>query len=699
MPKYTELFKQVFLFIFCNAILNNTYSQENGPVVENNILADIIEDYVTNNEDVVLDPTILYEQLEDLQSNPVDINAASLEQWQTLFFLEPIYIEYIINYKNAFGPFLSIYELQAIPNLNIEVVRKIIPFIRLDLEMAGSSTSILKMLHEGKHNLYLKSEQIIEHKDGYSEERKLDGKAYYLGDPKRLFLRYRFNYSNKLSIGLIAEKDAGEEFFKGSNKAGFDFYSFHLFVRNQNKIFKAIALGDFAVSFGQGLILHAGFGYGKSSYTTLIKRSGPVLSPYTSTLENNYFRGAAATINVSKNIELTGFVSHKFIDANVLVTDSIIEYDQSFSAFQLSGYHRTSSEIVDKHAIKQSNAGGNIKYKFRNGNLSLNTLYTSFDKALSFGDRIDNQFDLSDASLLSMSIDYNYIYQNIYLFGEFAKGDQSSIASVNGALITLDKHLDISILYRHLPVNYHGLNANVFAEGSEPSNENGLYIGAQIYPTKQWTLSAYFDVWKNPWLKYTVNKPGTGSEYLIKLQYTVKRKMDVYVQFRNELKEQNISGESNLYNTGFQNRQNLRININNKITNRLELRNRAEWSFYKAPNGKNSRGFMIYQDILYKPINFPIAFTSRIAFFDTQDYNSRIYAFENELLYGFSILANYFKGMRWYLNVRSRISKNLMIEAGISQTIYTNKNTISSGLEEIQGNHKTEIKAQIKYSF
>ncbi|MBL0144814.1 MAG: hypothetical protein IPP48_02690 [Chitinophagaceae bacterium] len=51
---------------------------------------------------------------------------------------------------------------------------------------------------------------------------------------------------------MLGEKDAGEQFFKGNQKQGFDFYSTHLFARNIG-IVKALALGDFTVNMGQGL--------------------------------------------------------------------------------------------------------------------------------------------------------------------------------------------------------------------------------------------------------------------------------------------------------------------------------------------------------------------------------------------------------------------------------------------------------------
>ncbi len=699
ITKYTEFYRAIFVILFCVSYQILAFSQDNSVSIENNILSSIIEDYLTNNEDAVVDPTFLYDQLNDLKNNPFDINTATLEDWQQLFFIDAQLLNAIVQYRKTYGPFLSVYELQAVPYLNIEDIRKILPFVK----QIGSSSSyyipIGTLLTKGKNDLYLKCERLAEQQVGFSEEKKNSGGAFYKGDPNKLFVRFRHHYTNKFSLGFTAEKDPGEEFFTGSNPKGFDFYTFHAFARNYSKTLAAIALGDYAVSFGQGLILYSGFGYGKSGYATLIKRSGPVLIPYSSTLENNFFRGGGVTLNIDKHIELTTFVSQKYTDGNIIKPDSIIEYDFSFSSLQTSGLHRTQSEIDDKQTVKVRNAGFCTKYKFNSGTIALNGLYTDYDKPYIKQSRLDNQFSFTGTSLFNLSVDYTYIYRNIYLFGEFAKADQPEIATVNGALISLDRHIDLAILHRYLPKEYHAINANVFDEGSDPSNENGLYLGTQIYPDIHWTIDAYLDVWKNPWLKYSVSKPGTGSEYLLKIQYSVKRKMDVYVQFRNESKDQNISNDAALQAVGLQNRQNLRIHLNNKLSNRLELRNRLEWSFFKDANGTPSRGFMIYQDILYKPISFPLSFTTRLTFFDTKDYNSRIYAYENDLLYSFSIPPYYFKGMRWYLNLRARINKNFLVEAGISQTVYSNQKTVGSGLDLINANHKTEVKAQVKYSF
>lgn len=133
----------------------------------------------------------------------------------------------------------------------------------------------------------------------------------YLGSPWKLYTRYRFQYRRNISFGVTAEKDEGEEFFKGTQKQGFDFYSAHLFLRDIGPV-KALALGDFQAQFGQGLVFSSGLSFSrKSAYTMNIKRNAVGLAPYASVNENQFLRGAGITMDLGKRLEGTAFISHK----------------------------------------------------------------------------------------------------------------------------------------------------------------------------------------------------------------------------------------------------------------------------------------------------------------------------------------------------------------------------------------------------
>ncbi len=144
---------------------------------------------------------------------------------------------------------------------------------------------------------------------------------------------------------------------------------------------------------------------------------------------------------------------------------------------------------------------------------------------------------------------------------------------------------------------------------------------------------------------------------------------------------------------------NLRLHVGWKVNRNLELRTRAEHVWWDEQKEENSRGFLIYQDILFKPIKLPFSFTARYAWFSTDDYDSRIYTYENDLIYNFSIPAYADHGSRYYINMRYDINRLITAEARIAQTAYRNRETISSGNEKIEGSKKTDVKIQIRLRF
>ena len=131
----------------------------------------------------------------------------------------------------------------------------------------------------------------------------------------------------------------------------------------------------------------------------------------------------------------------------------------------------------------------------------------------------------------------------------------------------------------------------------------------------------------------------------------------------------------------------------------FKIKGRAELVNYDKEESPFETGYLLYQDVAFKPKSNPFSFTFRYAIFDTKSYNSRIYAYENDVLYSFSIPAYYNRGTRTYLTVKYKIRRGIDFWLRYAITYYDNVDVISSGLEEIQGNHKQEIKAQVRFKF
>jgi hypothetical protein len=149
---------------------------------------------------------------------------------------------------------------------------------------------------------------------------------------------------------------------------------------------------------------------------------------------------------------------------------------------------------------------------------------------------------------------------------------------------------------------------------------------------------------------------------------------------------------------GDKTRMKARYQLSYSVSPSLILRNRIEWAGFNKGT-LEEQGYLIYQDIIYHLQKFPLDLTFRFALFDTDSWNTRIYAYENDVLYAFSIPPYFGKGIRSYLMLHSSISSHIDLWLRVAQTTLTEANIIGSGLNAIEGGQKTEVKAQLRIRF
>lgn len=632
------------------------------------------------------------QQLEYFRRYPVNMNVADINELRELRILTDLQIANLVSYRRLFGKFISIYELQAIPTWDVSTLRKLLPFITIASPVSLKDDLAIRF-RGGSNSLLFRFTQVLEKQKGF--DKSATG-TKYLGGPQRLFFRHRYTYKNLLQFGLVADKDAGEQFFKGSQKKGFDFYSFHLFARKIG-IIQALALGDFTVNMGQGLIQWQSLAFKKSVDVMGVKRQSAVLRPYNSAGEFNFNRGAGITIK-KENIEATVFASIRQLSAN-FVADTV-NFEDYISSFQASGYHRTEAEVADKNSLRQTSFGGNIKYIGNRWHISINGVYYSFSAPVQKLGEPYNLFAISGKNWYNVSVDYSYTYRNLHFFGEAASDKNFNKAFLNGLLVSVDPKVDVSVVQRVLAKNYQAVNGNAFTENTYPTNENGIYAGITIRPAVAWRLDAYGDIYRFPWLKSQVDAPSSGRDFLAQVTYTPNRQVEIYTRFRNESKQANQTDNITTTNYLVQlPKQNWRIQTSFKINPTIALRNRVEMIWYNEKEENTENGFLAFADLIYKPMMKPFSGVLRLQYFETDSYNSRLYAYENDVLYSYSIPVFFDKGYRYYLTLNYDLSKKTSFWLRWAQTVYRDKNTIGSGLDEISGNRKTEIKLQARYLF
>jgi hypothetical protein len=652
-----------------------------------------------------LDYNTLLDELLYFSEHPININNTTPNELAQLPMLDDIAIANLWNHIETNGKLLNVYELQGIDGFDLNTIRQIQPFIKVSDNPDASNFSFKEMIKEGTHEIILRYQQVLNQQEGYtavddSVLRESPNKRY-LGSPQKFYARYRFKYSNKVSWGLTMEKDAGEEFFKGTMKQGFDFYSGHIFVKNIGKL-KAAAVGDFQAQFGQGLVFWSGLAFGKSSDGVSVKRNARGISPYTSVDENRFLRGGGATFKFGK-IEVTALGSYKVMDANVASQqDTLLEEEQAVSSIFSSGFHRTPGELEDRQSLTEAVYGGNISYKARRLSIGITAIGYNYSKPIQRSDQLYNLYEFSGKQNSNYGLDYSYVWKNFHFFGEFALSQNLGFATTNGLFMTIDPKVTLTAMVRHFQAQYQALYANGVSESSRMNNETGYYLGFNIQPFKGWFLNGFFDVFRFPWLRYQVNGTSIGYETVGQLIYRPSRQFEVYFRFRQKNKQLTESAsfsDEPIRGVEDELRSYYRLNLSYSLSKSVKLRSRVEYSRYKRGDSEVEEGFMVYQDLIYKPLSFPLSFNVRLAYFDTESYNARIYAYESDVLYGYSFPAYYYRGMKAYLNIRYNISRNVSAWFRVANLFYSNRDNIGSGLEQTPGNHRTDIKVQLRLKF
>ena len=685
--------RKIVISILFLCIGISAFSQEKSEVVQQRI--EFIAEQLETEE---IDLTNVVQQLNYYYDHPLNLNGATAEELDELNLLSDVQISDLLLHIKLFGKLITIYELQSLEYWDLQTIQLVQPFVKVDDKLESLHISLKEAVKQGNYELYMRYQTTPEEKTGYqqvSDSVLQASNNFYYGNPDRYYSRFRYSYRTNLSIGVTGEKDAGEQFFRGAQKDGFDFYSAHAFFKG-GKYLKALAVGDYQVQIGQALNLWSGYAFGKTADVTNIKKTANPIRPYTSVDETRFMRGAAVDLGFGP-LSLLAFASMKKVDASVL-SDSLYDDIEFVSSINLSGLHRTNSEIQKRDALTEKIAGANLRYRNRNLQLGIAGVYQGYDKDFNKSIQPYNQFDFRGKEMVSLSGDYSYVIRNFNFFGEASRSSYSgNWANVHGVLFSLDSRASFSLLYRNYQKGYQTFYNNGFSEGSNTQNENGIYAGFKLKLSSAWTLNTYADLFAFPWMKYQVDAPTAGHELLIQPSYKPNKQLEIYARFRQQLRQKN-SRDSDGTVTPIEDvlQRNYRLNLSYAVSEFFTVKSRIEYVTINRPSNAPEDGLIITQDVLFKPKNLPFDLSLRYALFDTDSYDTRIYTYENNALYVFAVPAYYYQGSRGYMLIRYSFLKRFDLWVRYGTFIYNNRKTLGSGAEEIQGSKKSDITVQLR---
>lgn len=623
------------------------------------------------------------DELEELSrrlQEPVNINIATKQQLEQFPFLTDVQIENLLAFVYIHGQMQTVYELQLVEGMDKRTIELLLPFICVQpVEDKPGYPSLKTILKYGKQEMLTRLDVPFYTRKGYEES--------YLGPSIYHSLRYNFHYGEYLQAGIAGEKDAGEPFFALHDGKGYDYYSYYFVLKNLGRL-KTLALGNYRLSFGQGLVMSTDFRLGKTfSMSTSEYRTGGIRKQG-STDEYNYFRGAAATVGMLPSLNFSAFYSHRSMDG-------VVE-DGAITSIAKTGLHRTEKEADKVNAFTLQLMGGNVTYEKNSLKVGVTGIYYFFNRPYEPDLKKYAKYYLHGNHFYNLGIDYKYRLGRLTWIGEGAVG-KKGYALLNQLKYNLSSDYRLLLIHRYYSYNYWSFFGRSFGESSTPQNENGWYLAAEATPFAHWKFFSSLDLFSFPWWKYRISKASQGVDAMFQAVYSPRRNMSMYLNYRYKQKERDVSGTAGkIISPIFQHRFRYRLTYTPGI---WKFQTTLDYNHFHSQGEEQSQGYQCTQSCAYSFPHFPLSVSVQGTYFYTDDYDSRVYAYEKGLLYTFYTPSFYGQGFRYSAHLRYDLNKTWMLLVKFGQTIYQDRESIGSGNDLILGNKKADLQMQLRVKF
>ncbi len=347
-----------------------------------------------------IDLELILTDLENLKMNPIDINQATVEELARVPYLSLNICIKIVEYRESRGAFRSLDDLLQISGIDRPLIDVLRPYLtvgvkRIKLENVAVRTRASTILPV--------------------EDRSV---AYYTRSGLAL---------DEYRLYAVTEKDPFESAF-------FDHYAAGLLV---DEGIRKFALGKYNLDIGAGVVLSSiGSFFRGLDFRIMMNERGVI--PYTSTIENGGFFGAAFTDSLY--LTYTLFYSNQSLDGRV---DSM-----GFArSFDNSGQHVDSLSLSRKDRIDEEIFGYDFRYRTQNMLISNRTLFCNYDPAFATTDSLENFFG---QDFYISGLEFRYFGGSFVMFSELARSWKNHVGGLFG-FSTAFASLDFTLAGRYFP--------------------------------------------------------------------------------------------------------------------------------------------------------------------------------------------------------------------------------------------------------
>ena len=609
-----------------------------------------------------------YEQLQTdlyaLHESPIDLNNTSDEELTQLYFLSPQQIDAILAYAYR-HPFESLYELRLIPELADYEIRDLLPFVYINRAALNSETINTDALY-AKEIFAKAHHELLTRIDARNIE------AYEGTDPIYTQFRYRFDFRRRVTFGVQLRRPAGG-FARDLQ------YGAYLQLNDITPHLHTLVAGNFQASFGQGLVLAPVFHSGKSMYVTSVGQQREGLRYYSS-VDGQGLHGAGATLrwewNKTTRLDVSALYSmrrandstwHHLLGANLTLRHKKLQVElTAIENLWSDSIHPYTNAKYNRHYFRGRNQaviGASFRYN-----------HGWFDM---FG-------EVATAQNYQITNDQSPITKSHWGFG-----------TIIGSRFYPTNGISLLALYRYYSPYFDNALGYAFSETSRLGDENGGYLGFDITRLRNWRFIGYGDIFYFSGYKYGLGDATRtlGYDAMAEIQYhqpgassrqtggaasaekgynpsqITNHQWFLSLRFRARAKKKGTSTYSARAIFDWQrNGWSLRTTLDANLTNQKSTITNQQSIPY---------GISIAQDIAYNfqlsTFNFPLGLRLRLQGFDAREWANRIYTYEHDVLYAYSIPAVYGLGGRAYLCLRWQIIPQLALYFRASETVYARK--------------------------
>lgn len=372
--------------------------------------------------------------------------------------------------------------------------------------------------------------------------------------------------------------------------------------------------------------------------------------------------------------------------------DSLNGKPLSFASIGRSGMHRSISELSERKSIVEKIAGGFLVFKNNWMKAGLIAFYNHFNARAVTNSRAYAKFGFSGHENLVYGFSATIWLPKIQFFSEASLSLNKGSAVLTGLqLIPVPGSL-LVITCRYFGLSYQNWYGSGFLTSGNNSDETGLQVRFRTEWPHNLLLELTADHSRSKWASYNIMAPSDRTEISISLEKSFFDNDLFLLSFR--YLDQDIENQSQSYwichPTSL---SKLKFRLENRLQGSpaVKLKFRIECSLVS----KMKPGWLFFHDIEYAPERLKIKSWFRICFFDVKGYDSRIYAYENDVRYDFTSFMHYGKGIRGIIMLSYSPLGMIDIWLRLSTIYYVNK-WIGSGWDEIEGNRQNEVEIQVR---